>query len=224
MPTNEIGRVIAYVVCSGFMLGFTIVIIAIWCRWSAASKEKTLIRKLAANLGFILKLYGFNAFFLLQLLTMSGLILSVPKNWNLPMGYAQCVHDPSQQRFCVSFTGRVQKYDSDGVFLKGWSSEVFGGSAKIRKTKEGTIQLLTRRQSALYTFDGDGNLLSTQTDMPREMFNRTNDKTQYVSTWFPLLPLTHPYIGLFTLMLGVLVTRIEDRGFWRSELQRSWKS
>jgi hypothetical protein len=222
IPSVKISMILGAVIF-GFMIAFTTIGAVTWDRWVTLSKEATRTRRVIANMGFALMIYGGNAF-MIQALAATGMFMSIPSHWNLPMGYGSCVRDNQQQQFCVSTAGRVQKYSAEGRFIKGWFIEAFGGSAKIRKGAEGTIQLISSRRGMVYTFDDDGNLLSAEANIPRRLFERTKEKRRYVSTSLLLMPLTHPWLAVFTMLLGKLLAGLADRAFWRLEFQRRWNS
>lgn len=60
-----------------------------------------------------------------------------------------------------NFYGRIQKYDSQGVFVKGWSVNNRGGIFWIG-IDHGTLESYTARGRTLETFDLNGTLLASR--------------------------------------------------------------
>jgi hypothetical protein len=211
-----------------YALPLVMAVVAIWglaaafIDWARVSQLKGWTRKSVAYLGFALTLYGIVSFFVPASLSGGGADW-IPPHWNLPMGYSTCAHDRLQQRFCISTTGRVQKYRQNGEFVGGWWVNVFGGRANISVTSDGKIEIITKRQNTLYTFDKDGARQSVLTDLPETTYDRATGTGEYVPTPALLLPITtHPLIAFMTVLVGVLLMRLEDREFWRSHFAR-WR-
>jgi hypothetical protein len=79
----------------------------------------------------------------------------------LPLGDLNGIAvDSSGRVYCgLGFYSRIQQYDSNGKFIKGWSIDADGGMFKIRVNAKDEIEVVTARTDAFFRYDATGTLL-----------------------------------------------------------------
>ena len=72
---------------------------------------------------------------------------------------------------------RIQVYESDGRFLRGWYLDAGAGPVRIRIDEGDRIEVATAASGRLHVFDRDGQLLHTEPDADAwERFGATQDR------------------------------------------------
>jgi hypothetical protein len=91
-------------------------------------------------------------------------ILQLPNSFQWPVGYAIGVMRTPDGKYVVPLvpSGRVQLYDSQWRFLRGWQIDAHAGDIKVKCPANGTIEVFTARGLHHYSFTQDGNLVSSQ--------------------------------------------------------------
>ena len=81
-----------------------------------------------------------------------------------PLGdLASIAVDRQGRIFCgIVAYGRIQMYDSDGRFVRGWPVGSSGGAFRIRMNRSDQVDVAVTRGDRLHTFDDRGNLLNTK--------------------------------------------------------------
>lgn len=139
-----------------------------------------------------------------------GIKLSKAFQW--PVGYATGVVSTPDGKYVVPLTpvGRVQLYDAQWRFLRGWHVDALAGNFKVECTPNGTIDVFSARGSHQYSFTQDGKLLSIR-NLPPD-FDFFSRRIGSVSTVVP----TSPFLWVFSnpfLLWGVAA--IGMIGLWR---------
>jgi len=113
-------------------------------------------------MGFFI-LIGAGGFFGAALSAMG--MLKLPTSFEWPAGYVSGVVQMPDGRYVVPLvpSGRVQVYDSQWHFIRGWHVDAEGGDFKVECSPSGMIEVVTARGQHRYTFTNDGNLISTVT-------------------------------------------------------------
>lgn len=133
----------------------------------------------------------------------------VPSSIEWPIGWAgEVVTFPSGMR-AVSHdsSNRVQIYDANWKFLRGWHVEANGGVfVRTAALPNETLEIVTARTNMRYVFDLQGNVLE-QLSARRTPSTGVQHVTlgEFVPTWPWLITLTHPFVAFFALILGFLV-------------------
>jgi len=138
----------------------------------------------------------------------------------IPMGRVEgAVTDADGVIYCPSSPwGRIQVYDRDKRFIRGWPVNAFGGVFRIHLDSQNHLEVATARGQMLYVFDREGHLLSKASYEPRSYsdFDNWRGTVVWIPTPFYLLPLTHPFIAWGVAALGMIllvaVTRQRRRG------------
>lgn len=165
------------------------------------------MKKLIQAIFLFLLIAGFLCFLAPAALIGSHDILPASFEW--PIGYADNVITTHSGQHIVPHTpsGRIQIYDSDWKFIRGWNVGASGGDFRVMPFNESTqqIEVITARGNWKYHFDMNGNELSKEAYSPTaySSFPKTGTSL-WVATPFWLMPLSHPFIAWGVGALGML--------------------
>ncbi|MCP5100690.1 MAG: hypothetical protein GY943_34510 [Chloroflexi bacterium] len=141
-------------------------------------------------------------------LSVSGELSWLPASFEWPIGYAKGIVTTDDGYYVVPHTpsGRVQIYDNNWDFKKGWSVNAHGGTFGFAYSGGDQINVITARGQRIYAFDLNGNLLSEDTYLTQNkpITNGSRD-TQFVPTAPWLLSFTHPFLSLAVMFLSGLL-------------------
>ncbi len=117
-------------------------------------------KKVAVGVMGLFVLIGAGGFFTSALSAIG--ILKLPASVEWPAGYVSGVVQMADGGYVVPLVpcGRVQIYDSQWRFLRGWNVDAEGGDFKVESAPTGTIVVLTARGERRYSFTADGDLIS----------------------------------------------------------------
>ena len=112
---------------------------------------------------YLLILIGAGGFFAAAL-SATG-IIKLPTSYEWPAGYVRGVVTTVDGKHIVPLmpSGRVQIYDSQWHFIRGWNVDASGGDFKARCSSDGVIEIFTARGQRHYSFTQDGHLVSSET-------------------------------------------------------------
>jgi hypothetical protein len=153
-------------------------------------------------------LFGFAGFFV-QMLSGEG-IVKLPMSYEWPAGYVTNVVATADNRYVVPIvpSGRVQLYDSNWHFLRGWNVDALGGDFKVAANSPGTVEVFTARGQHHYTFAENGELISSS-PLTESYYSLPNSgRSEVVSTPLLLWPLSNPFISVAVGTLGFLLLRL----------------
>src|SRR5262249_29184513 len=160
--------------------------------------------------GAALAAYGVLAFFGAFLSATGGLPWKSEET-QVPMWLVDgAVVDPNGLIYCPSSPwGRIQLYDRDKRFIRGWPVQAFGGVFRLHIDAENHLEVATARRRMLYVFDREGRLLSTASYEPRSYsdFDHWRGIAVTLPTPFYLLPLTHPLFAWLVALAGMLTLK-----------------
>jgi hypothetical protein len=169
--------------------------------------------------GLLLLAYGIIAFFGAFLSATGGLPWS-SENVAVPMWRVDgAVVDAEGMIYCPSTSwGRVQLYDRDRRFIRGWTVNAFGGAFRLHIDPDNHLQVATVRRRMLYVFDRQGRLLSSASYEPQSSsaFDGWRGTTVTIPTPVYLLPFTHPFFAWATGLVGMVMLRSTTRARRRS--------
>jgi hypothetical protein len=103
---------------------------------------------------------GFAGFFA-EMSSAEGM-LELPKSYEWPAGYTSGIVTTPSGLYIVPLVpeGRIQLYDSNWHFLRGWNVDAMGGDFKVFTEPDAKIEVLTARGAHRYTFTENGDFLS----------------------------------------------------------------
>jgi len=120
----------------------------------------------------------------------------VQPNTELPYAHLRGIVVDEQNNIYlgVQYFGRIQMYDAQGCFQKGWFIESDGGLFRLKTNDQGQLEVATARTNLHYTFDQNGNIISvTENSESFDNFTeineyevRSKDGTIYTIT-FPMI-------------------------------------
>jgi hypothetical protein len=158
--------------------------------------------------GAALLVYGLVGFFG-AFLSVTGRLPWTSEEIAFPMGQVEgAVVDADGLIYCPSPPwGRIQLYDQDKRFIRGWFVNAFGGTFRVNVDRENHLQVATARRRMLYVFDRQGRLLSRTSYEPRSFsdFDGWQGTAIAIPTPFYLLPLTHPVLAWCTALAGIVI-------------------
>ena len=132
------------------------------------SKGHTAGRRFLMAVGGILLALGGFGFFGTALSAFGGLRW-LPASFEWPVGSARGVVVTRDGMHVVPLTasGRIQVYDRDWRFLRGWYVDASGGVFVLRPADTNQIEVITARRQMRYVYSLDGSLLSQERYAPR---------------------------------------------------------
>ena len=150
----------------------------------------------------------------------SGLAASGSLDWlgsyEWPVGHTSGVVRLADGRYVVPHapTNRVQVYDANLRFLRGWRVPAGGGTFTLRIAPDQNINVYIARGQSHLVYDADGRLLSQSPfdsrSTPR-MLNQPNEAiTMTVPTHWWLWPLTGPFYGWACAVIFLLTWKFGD--------------
>lgn len=149
-------------------------------------------------------LLGFGGFFA-QGFSAEG-IVKLPRSYEWPAGYASNVITTAKGEYLVPVVaaGRVQLYNADWHFVRGWNVDALGGDFKVAANSSDTIGVFTARGKHHYTFNENGDLISSV--QFSESFDSFPDTGRSVVVHTPLLlwPFSNPFISVAVGTVGFL--------------------
>jgi hypothetical protein len=158
--------------------------------------------------GLLLIAYGMLGFFG-AFLSATGRLPWRSEDTAFPMGRVEgAVIDADGLIYCPSPSwGRIQLYDRDKRFIRGWFVNAFGGEFRIHVNAQNQLEVATARRRMLYVFDREGHLLSSASHEPQSYadFDSRTGSVIWIPTPFYLLPLTHPVVAWLVAAAGMLL-------------------
>jgi hypothetical protein len=139
---------------------FIAIFAAFWlflaARWMAKDLKASARAKWIKGTMYLFILIGAGGFFAAAL-SATGIIM-LPTSYEWPAGYVRGVVTAADGKHIVPLMppGRVQIYDSQWHFIRGWNVDASGGDFKVRCSPDGLIEVFTARGQRHYSFSQDG--------------------------------------------------------------------
>lgn len=144
---------------------------------------------------------GFLSFFLAS----TGGLTWLPESFEWPIGRTDNVLVTSDETHVVrnSASSRVQIYDAELKYQRGWWIEAYGGVFKLVPVDEESFYVYTARGSQRYHYDHFGRLISADQYGPGT-YSDVPDVGQYKAIPTPvyLRPFTHPFASIGLTFFG----------------------
>jgi hypothetical protein len=128
--------------------------------------------------------------------------LSHSREW--PAGYVRGVITTGDGKHVVPLwpSGRVQLYDSQWHFIRGWNVDAWGGVFKVQCSSDGMIEVLTARGDRLYRFTDEGQLVSSEPLARPISLWITNGRSVMVPTPIALWVFSSPILSGAVALIG----------------------
>ena len=187
----------------------------IWCATVMAlrSKRHKGAKKWLKAVGGILVAFGGFGFFS-TVLSASGGLRWLPASFEWPVGIVGGVVMMPDGTQVVPHTasGRIQVYDRDWSFLRGWYVDASGGVFVLRVFGPNQIEVITARRQMRYVYSLDGSLLSREGYAPRSYsdFPARGFFAAVPTRWW-LWTFTSPFYSGAVIATGMVMLILADR-------------
>ncbi len=178
-------------------------------RSSKSNKHKNLLEIIA----YLLIVIGGIGFFGSALSATGGLNW-LPSSFEWPIGYTDNAAKTQDGFYVVPHTssGRIQIYDTDLKFLRGWNVDAHGGTYKISISKENLINVYTARGNWHYLFNLQGDIISKEKYVSGSYSSFPDSNLSLnIPTNIFLLVFSHPFISWFFAVIGIATLIILDK-------------
>ena len=145
-----------------------------------------------------------------------GALKPLPNSFEWPIGYATGVVSTKDNYFVVPHTpsGRVQIYDSNWRFVRGWNVDAGAGTFKLHITDTNRIHVVTARMQMHYVYDLNGKMISSEsysgTGGSYSSFPKEGD-SYLVPTPVWLWVFTSPFYSWLAGAIGIGLFILQDR-------------
>jgi hypothetical protein len=145
-----------------------------------------------------------------------GALNPLPSSFEWPVGYATDVVTTKDNYFVVPHTPseRVQIYDSNWKFLRGWNVDAGGGTFKLHITDTNRIHVVTARGQMHYVYELNGNVVSSEkySAAGRSYSSFPEEGDSYlVPTPVWLWVFTSPFYSWLTAAIGLGLFALNDK-------------
>jgi hypothetical protein len=166
-------------------------------------KHGNRFRWILAILSFLV-LIGAGGFFAAALSAMGVIKLPASREW--PAGYVNGVVTTGRGDHIVPLmpSGRIQLYDAQWHFIRGWNVDAAGGDFKVEYTPEGLIEVFTARGSHHYSFTEDGRLIVPARTLPETFASLPRGESVVVPTSPLFWVFSSPFLSLGLSAIGFI--------------------
>jgi hypothetical protein len=151
---------------------------------------------------YLLILIGASGFFAAALSATGVLKLPTYREW--PAGYVSGVVTAADGKYIVPLvpSGRVQLYDSQWHFIRGWNVAAGGGDFKVQYSPNAVIEVFTARGEHHYSFTEDGHLVSSTRILPDTFSSLPTGQSVVVPTSPLLWVFSSPFLSWGVMVIG----------------------
>ena len=142
------------------------IFVGLWLFWATravvrAFKRSDRLKWIEAVLYFLV-VVGVSGFFATALSALGVLELPPSREW--PAGYVRGVVTTANGKYIVPLapSGRIQLYDPEWHFIRGWNVDAGGGNFKVQYAPDGVIEVFIEKKARRYSFTQDGHLVATE--------------------------------------------------------------
>jgi len=143
--------------------------------------------------------------------------LPVPFEW--PVGQVDGVITTPDGTHVVPHTpsGRVQVYDQDWRFVRGWLVDAGGGTFKLEFSGNDRLEVITARRSLRHTYTLGGDLIASVNYSPAT-YSSFTERSQRVAvpTRLWLLVFSSPFYSWVCILIGAGILLVVERNGKRS--------
>jgi hypothetical protein len=153
--------------------------------------------------------------FLAQAFSAAGGARFLPASFEWPLATVSGVVKDSAGHYIAPHTpsGRIQVYDKNKEYLRGWTINADGGLFKLHMTADDLIEVYTARGSHDYVFREDGTIVREGTYAPKSYSSLpgVSPRTERFKTPVILFPFSYPFAGWALGALGIFCLIILDK-------------
>jgi hypothetical protein len=151
---------------------------------------------------YFLILIGAGGFFAAALSAMGVLKLPTYREW--PAGYVRGVVTAADGKYIVPLvpSGRVQLYDTQWHFIRGWNVDAGGGAFKVECSQDGLIEVVTARGNRHYSFTEEGHLVALTRILPETFASLPTGEPVVVPTQALLWIFSSPFLSWAVAVIG----------------------
>jgi hypothetical protein len=190
------------VVVFGMML-FGLVAATVWAVRAWRSPDRVLRYTGLAWAGVFLA--GYLGWILCPLAAWGGMDW-LPASFEWPLGLSDEAVRTADGGFVVphKYAGRVQVYDAEGRFVRGWQTEAGGGSFRVLPREDGGVEVFTARGNRHHVYDAHGSLVSSGPSPSKDSYEQVPAKRERISVRVPWWgwTLVNPAIAWVAMLLG----------------------
>jgi hypothetical protein len=190
--------------------------------WVSLREEKGQ-RKWFGAVGCLMVMMGVTSFFLTGLVADCGIDI-VPARFEWPMGYADGILTTPRGKHIVGHNAanRVQIYDENWNFIRGWHVEGLGGGFNVALLPNELFEVFTVRGNSRFVYALDGSLVSTSTYSPKTPSPPpAPGESRWFWSWPWMWPLVNPFIAMLTMVLGFVILFIGGHATFRFARKRT---
>jgi len=149
----------------------------------------------------LLILIGAGGFFAAGLSALG--VLRTPSSYEWPAGYVKDVVVAADGKYIVPLipSGRVQIYDAQWHFIRGWHVDAEGGDFRVESSPSATVEVFTARGEHHYSFSEDGHLISAGI-LPGSYSSVPNGQSIVVPTSPLLWVFSSPFLSWGVALIG----------------------
>ena len=174
------------------------------------TRTKPLRKALLTGVACVLAIVGAVGFFGAAISATGGLNW-LPPTFEWPMGRASGVVTLENGMHAVPHapTGRLQVYDAEWRYVRGWRVDASGGVFRLRPAAESRIEVFTARGQRRLVYTTDGELVTSEAydSYPPEI-----GKTVFVPTRPWLWVFTSPFYSWLSIAAGLIILIFFERG------------
>jgi hypothetical protein len=207
--------------------GITLLLPTFWVIWTARGVVREIRSqnrfKWAAALMWLLVGIGGCGFFAFGLCAQG--IIKVPSSFEWPAGYVGGVVTTGDGKYIVPVVpaARVQIYDSQRKFIRGWNVKTGGADFKVESAPDGLVEVFVARGDLHYSFTQDGRwMYSGGMSEPFSWLPKGQ------SFWVPTCPwlwaFTSPFLSWLLAAAGIAGVVTIERLRRRKPMQAECKS
>ena len=158
--------------------------------------------KLIVAVLYFLILVGAGGFFAAALSATGVLKLPTYREW--PAGYVRGVVTAADGKYIVPLvpSGRVQLYDAQWHFIRGWNVDAGGGDFKVECSPDALIEVFTARGERHYSFTEDGHLVASTRILPETFASLPTGESVVVPTQALLWVFSSPFLSWAVAVIG----------------------
>jgi hypothetical protein len=191
------------VVLTLILAGLLIFVLAVI--WRRAGRGEQGSRRVYYLLAALCLSYGMLALLAPGIGALGGLSF-LPASFEWPVGTASGVVRDAADRYIVPHepSSRVQVYDQDKKFVRGWAVEAKGGAFKLRLAGDDLLDVFTFSGKRHFAFRTDGTLVKDNGSYSASYSDVAPESKLSVrfDTPFPLLPFADPRTAWTLTVLG----------------------